>query len=96
MALYLVVEEEQGYYEDPDQYIIKGIFTSPEAVATMKISESDQKYVSVLSFEEKDLNKVMHISLNSYFGTSGEEVVISNYKDFLKEHNLEKKPKNKI
>lgn len=96
MKLYLVVQEEQGFYDEPDKHTIKGIYTSPQHVATLNIPASYQKEVSVITFEEEHLNKKVDVSLNSFFGFSGEEVKIESYAQFLKENNLEQKPKNKI
>lgn len=96
MKLYLVIQEETGFYDEPDKHTIKGIYTSPESVATLEIPLSYQKEVSVITFEEQHLNKRVELSLNSFFGFSGEEVKIQDYAQFLKEHDLEKKPKKKM
>lgn len=97
MKLYVVIEENKGYYDEPDNYVIKAICTSPEAVGNLGISNSFQKDVSVVTVEEEHLNKRIDISLNSFFGFSGEEVKINSYASFLKENNIElKKSKNKI
>lgn len=96
MKLYLVVQEDPGFYDEPDKHIIKGIYTTPQAVATLDIPMSYQKEVSVITFEEEQLNKRVDVALNSFFGFSGEEVKIQDYSQFLKEHDLEKKPKKKM
>jgi hypothetical protein len=96
MKLYVVIQEEVGFYDEPDKHTIKGIYTNPESVAKLDIPLSYQKEVSVITFEEEHLNKRVDISLTSFFGFNGEEVKIENYSQFIKEHNLEKKPKKKM
>jgi len=97
MKLFLVVEENKGYYDEPDNYVIKAICSNPESVANLGISSSFQKDISIITIEEEHLNKRIDISLNSFFGFSGEEVKIDSYASFLKENNIEsKKSKNKM
>lgn len=96
MKLYVVVQEEQGFYDEPDKYTIKGIFTSPQAVAALDIPLSYQKEVSVMNIEPEQLDKRIDVTLNSFFGFSGEEVKIQDYSQFLKEHDLQKKPSKKM
>lgn len=96
MKLYVVVQEEQGFYDEPDKYTIKGIFTSPEEVAKLNVPVSYQREVSVMQIEPEQLNKKIDVTLNSFFGFSGEDVKIQDYSQFLKEHNVESKPKKKM
>ena len=87
--LFLVIERIPGYYDEPDAYELKGFFTTPEAVAELKVSTYCQKETDVIVLSEENLNKKIDLRLSSYFGSESDDVKILNYAAFLKEYGLE-------
>lgn len=96
MKMYIVYEYVIGYYDETDKNIIKAICTSPEEVKSLKFSAYDLDVIKIITFEEKDLNKKIHLTLDNFSSSPVEDFKIETYKDFLKSNNLEvKKVKNK-
>lgn len=95
MELFLVVNEEVGFYDEPSKYKIKGIYTSPEAVIEA-IPTYEQREVSIIKFEESQLDKNFNIALNSYFGASNEEIKVQDYNQFIETFGVEKKSTKKL
>lgn len=88
MKLYLVVQDELGYYDEPDKYTINAICTSPEGVLALNISDYSQKEIKIITVDEKQLDTNINIVLNPMFGFGSNEVEVKSYHDFLTQHDL--------
>lgn len=97
MELFIIIERNVGYYDDPDSFTIRGILTSPGKILELDFpSRLDTTDLTILTVKQEDLDKNIYADISSYYASS-DDLKSQSYKEFLKEHNIDlKKTMNKL